>query len=294
MGLGDATSANGCGSANTIMEQANYLYQAQVTIPSTSDVAQVNRNMTQQSTCTESQKVDSGGQIDTPPPGGGGSGSGTPPPCVIGGSNCNNCVPPTCEGGYGWNPTVCSCYRYGSPIVIDTDGSGFHLTSALSGVKFDIFGDGNLTQIAWTAKGSTNGWLALDRDGNGVIDSGKELFGNITPQPPSSNPNGFLALAVFDDPQNGGNGDGVIDSHDAVWSSLMVWIDANHDGISQPDELHHLDEFGIRSIGLMYRESRWIDQYGNEFRYRGWLDPTRKEELDHTIYDVFLTTLDSQ
>jgi hypothetical protein len=102
-----------------------------------------------------------------------------------------------------------------SPILIDTDGNGFHLTSAEEGVSFDITGDGHLTKMGWTAPGSTNAFLALPH--NGAITSGKDLFGNFTPQPTSTHPNGFLALAVYDQPENGGNGDGVIDEKDAIF-----------------------------------------------------------------------------
>ncbi len=173
------------------------------------------------------------------------------PICGPAGSNCSavQCQPPDCTDGLGWNPEFCECYRFSTPIIIDTDGSGFHLTSAADGVLFDFSGTGKPIQIAWTAPGSTNGWLALDRNGNGNIDSGKELFGNITEQPSSSDPNGFLALAVFDLPENGGNGDGAIDNQDAIREKYWVWIDANHDGIAQAEELHHLDDVGIHSIG---------------------------------------------
>lgn len=152
-----------------------------------------------------------------------------------------------------------------SPIILDTEGEGFHLTSAAGGVNFDI--DGHPVQIAWTASGFQNAFLALPGK-DGLIHTGKQLFGNFTAQPTSENPNGFLALAEFDKPENGGNGDNVIDEHDAVYSRLRLWIDANHDGISQPEELHTLPELGVYQVSLDYRRSSRTDGYGNEFRFK--------------------------
>jgi hypothetical protein len=83
----------------------------------------------------------------------------------------------------------CQC-EFVSPIIIDTTGKGFHLTSAADGVMFDISGDGHPVKLAWTAADSGNAWLALDRNHDGKIGSGKELFGNFTAQPKSSDPNG--------------------------------------------------------------------------------------------------------
>jgi len=209
----------------------------------------------------------------------------------------NVCQAPSCGSLDYWNPDTCSCVydtSNPSPIIIDTDGTGFNSTSAANGVLFDFYGNGNPIQIAWTERGSTNGWLALDRNGNGTIDSAKELFGNITAQPSSSDPNGFLALGVFDLPENGGNGDGIIDKRDAVWPKLLVWIDTNHDGISQPEELHHLDDIGIHSIALKYTETPFTDVYRNQFRYKGSLNPDKGDNVDRVIYDVFLTYVHDQ
>jgi len=180
---------------------------------------------------------------------------------------------------------------------VDTTGKGFRLTSAGAGVTFDILGNGHPIKIAWTAADSRNAFLALDRNHNGIIDSGKELFGNVTEQPESSDQNGFLALAQFDKPENGGNGDGIIDQRDAVFSHLLLWIDENHDGVSQPNELHTLPELGVFSISLGYRDATRFDEYGNWFHYRAAVnpDPFDGESKDgRWTYDVFFEVAKTQ
>jgi hypothetical protein len=155
---------------------------------------------------------------------------------------------------------------------------------------FDFYGDGKPIQIAWTARGSTNGWLAMPKDGK--ITSARDLFGDITAQPLSSPhlPNGFAALSIYDTTAYGGNNNGAIDPGDGVWGKLRVWIDANHDGIAQPEELYTLDEIGIARIDLKYELSRYTDQYGNQFRFKGHLVPVRGDNVGRKIFDVTLAT----
>jgi hypothetical protein len=189
-------------------------------------------------------------------------------------------------------PPECGIHEYCSPIIIDVGGRGFKLTDAKNGVQFDIAGTNHPVQISWTAPGTQNALLAIDWNHNGKIDSGKELFGNFSPQRPSPEPNGFVALGDLDTPGFGGNGDGIIDARDKMFESLLLWIDANHDGVSQPEELFTLPQLGVQSISLSYRESRKVDEFGNQFRFKGSVNVgggSQSGQVGHTIYDVLLT-----
>ena len=178
-----------------------------------------------------------------------------------------------------------------SPVLVDVLGDGFQMTDAANGVDFDIDGNSDHVKehLSWTQASSDDAWLVRDRNGNGVIDSGREMFGNYTAQsqPPPGGRNGFLALGEYDKPAKGGNGDGVISSADSVFANLRLWQDTNHNGISEPSELHSLSELGLKTIELDYKESKRTDQFGNQFRFRAKVKDTHDAQLGRWAWDVF-------
>jgi Ca2+-binding RTX toxin-like protein len=151
------------------------------------------------------------------------------------------------------------------PLTLDLDGDGIETVppNPDSPILFDHTGEGLKTGTGWIK--ADDGLLVLDRDGNGQIDNGTELFGDSTPiygpegEVIGKAEDGFHALG-----QEDSNADGVIDSLDAHWGELRVWQDINQDGESQEGELRTMEQAGIASINALKIEHSRLLPGGNE------------------------------
>jgi len=150
-----------------------------------------------------------------------------------------------------------------SPIVLDLDGDGVETIGLKSGAYFDHDGNGFAEQTGWVKV--DDGLLVFDKNGNGTIDSGQELFGDQTLLADGSRAaNGFQALAELD-----GNADGKIDVSDAAYGNLKIWQDMDRDGYAAASELKTLSELGIVSIHTGFTESKVVDANGNAHKQIG-------------------------
>lgn len=196
------------------------------------------------------------------------------PVCWSGPTECDTCPRDSCET----DPT-CNT----SPLVLRTAPGGYRMTGLEDPVHFDIDADGERESVGWTVRGSGQGFLAVDRNHNGAIDDGSELFGNHTRLPDGRTAaNGFDALAPLDS-----DGNGIVDPRDDSWEHLLVWVDADHDGVSNASELSRLDAHAIGWLSYDYHSTKRRDAAGNLFRYQSefGLDGT-----PHPYYDIYLVT----
>jgi hypothetical protein len=218
----------------------------------------------------------------------GGCGIYLPPPCDCqSGPSC--CESQTCQGTW-MGEQYCNL---GSPILVNLRRNGSdQLTSAANGVWFDINARGTLDRVAWTSADSQVGFLVLDRNGNNLIDDGSELFGTATRLRNGQRaPHGFYALFDLD----GGHGvsDERIDASDPWYANLRLWIDANHNGVSEQQELSTLPDAGVDTVFTAFRETRRRDQHGNWYRYAGsaLLDRPRGDDRLRRIFDVYFLVI---
>ena len=149
-------------------------------------------------------------------------------------------------------------FRWSSPIVLDLEGDGLEFSSLAEGTKFDIDGDGKKQDISWTKKQDSfdDAFLVLDKNNNGQVDSGKELFGDQ-----NGAADGYEELAKYDT-----NGDQKIDASDDVYSELKLWADMNADGVVGEGEMKTLEEMGVTSISTAKsgQKGQNFDKNGND------------------------------
>lgn len=177
-----------------------------------------------------------------------------------------------------------------SPLVLDLNGDGIQTTSLAYPVQFDLDADGSAETLAWTHPATEEGFLWRDLEPNGVVDDGRELFGVGTRLPDGSRAtDGFEALSVYDTITHGGDGDGRITSRDEVWSKLRLWIDRNHDGVSQHMEVAPIHRYGITALNLAYVIRNGTDANGNAHRLAGTYvvrDPASGEGTSATVHEM--------
>ena len=150
------------------------------------------------------------------------------------------------------------------PIIIDLNKNGITSTKLNNTIYFDHDNNNFKEASSWIDKGDA--FLALDKNNNGLIDNGNELFGNHTisntrfKYTNNKATNGYEALKTYDL-----NGDNVIDSKDEIYDKLVLWKDSNQNAITDKGELIKLKDSGIVSIDLNYKNIN-TDEKGNTIK----------------------------
>lgn len=179
-----------------------------------------------------------------------------------------------------------------SPLVLDFMSIGRPMFSSMdaSNVRFDLDGDGRSERTGWLSGYRDMGFLALDLNGNGLIDNGLELFGEGTRIQTSGKKarDGYAALAQYDT-----NKDGMIDARDPIYNKLLVWFDKNQDGKTNTDELVPLAQAGVTKVGLRYVTLKDAGRFvnGNEMRTAAkFWGPQNCGDAGCQSYDVYFST----
>jgi len=169
--------------------------------------------------------------------------------------------------------------NFNTPLVLDLSGNGIQTLGLGAGVDFDVADTGSQRNTGWI--GSGNGFLVMDRNGDGTINNGSELFGSGTTLANGQKAStGYQALAELDT-----NHDGVINSQDADFSKLDVWVDSNADGVSEAGELHTLGSLGITQLNLNAK----TDVSGNNGNIVGLVSSFETSDgQSHEMADVWL------
>ncbi|XWU45337.1 MAG: hypothetical protein HEQ09_09280 [Dolichospermum sp. UKL202] len=169
-----------------------------------------------------------------------------------------------------------------SPIILDLDGNGVDTISKSAGIHFDLDGNKFAETTGWVGK--NDGLLVLDKNGNGKIDNGTELFGNNTLLKNGTKAaNGFVALAELDN-----NKDGKIDASDTAYNQLRVWKDSNSNGLADTGELLTLTQAGVKSLNTGYTNQTQTDAQGNQHLQVG--NYTRTDGSTRAMNDVWFAT----
>src|SRR5690554_2374117 len=181
----------------------------------------------------------------------------------------------------GWQPPR-------DPIILDLDGNGLNTLGLNSGVYFDHDGSSILTRTGWVGEGDA--LLVWDRNVNGLIESGAELFGDFTPMPDGTlAPNGFAALAALD-----ANGDGILDASDPAFAELKLWIDSDQNGVTSEGELISLADAGIASLNLGSTLKNQKQSNGNTLAREGSFTRTDGTESAMGEFHLAIDTFDTQ
>ncbi|MEI8254824.1 MAG: hypothetical protein WCJ30_04045 [Deltaproteobacteria bacterium] len=196
----------------------------------------------------------------------------------------------TDSGGYEWlvchDTTTCTEYRCSTPLVLVFDtrrGVVYRADDGRSEFDLAAVGEAPATRTDWPDAATP--WLVLDRDGDGRITSGRELFGSAVVVDGRPARDGFEALSGID-----ANRDGVIDARDPMFGSLRAWSDRNHDRVSTPDEMRPLAAYGIKSLPVGHTIAARCDARGNCERERAALTWRDAQGVAHAgaVVDVHL------